>query len=161
MATLEEYNAGRADRGRGPIAAATFAAMGGGAVFAKDLEGWLAGSTLVYAAKLALAAEVADYWKSIAPHWGDRDPKGAKPPTGLSHGSGVPNQPDDYEKSIKVFRKGDGVVEVGTELMPLAKFLEYGTEHNPEYACAARTLAHFGGGPLETSKQVSPGVFVG
>jgi hypothetical protein len=131
-------------------------------IFAKDIEGWLEGSAAVYAAKLAKAAEVADYWRSIAPHWGDHDPKGAKPPTGLGKGgTGVPNQPDDYGPSIKVQRGDGGKVSVGTDLIPLAVFLEYGTEKMAAAACGARTLEHFGGGKVEGAARVTDKLFLG
>lgn len=157
----ERYNTGRGERGRAPIRESTFAAMEEVGVFAKDIEAWLEGSTAVYAAKLAKAAEAADYWRSIAPHWGDNDPKNKKPPTGLGQGgTGVPNYPDDYAASIKVTRH-DGTVAVGTELMPLAAFLEYGTDRTPAFACGARTLAAFGGGSADSTARITDKLFIG
>jgi hypothetical protein len=158
---FERYNAGRLSRGRAPVRLSTFQALEDVGIYAKDIEGWLEGSTAVYAAKLVLAAEVADYWRSIAPHWGDKDTHGAKPPTGLGKGgTGVPNYPDDYSQSIKVKREG-GKVSVGTDLIPLAYFLEYGTEKMEAAACGARTLEHFGGGPVDAEARVSDKLFLG
>ena len=157
MATYEEYNAGRLARGRSTIREETFNSLEDVGVFTKALEGFVVASEAVYAVKLVKAAEVADYWRSIAPHWGDMDPKGARPPTGLGGGgTGVPNDPDDYAASIKVMRMGHGRVAVGSELMPLAEFLEYGTSKMEEAACGARTLAHFGGEEVERNSRERP-----
>jgi hypothetical protein len=139
-------------------------------VFAENVAQFAAYSGLVLAAKIAKGHEVAEYWKGIAPHWGDRNPKRDHGPTGLrGGGGGVPNEPGDYAESIKVYEWEDGRVSVGTELQPLASFLEYGTAHNPEYACGAKTLAHFGGGSVDREmrngtrvvKGTSGEVFVG
>lgn len=161
MSRFSDYNEARGSRGRAPIRASTFAAMEEVGIFTKDIEAWLEGSTAVYAAKQAKAAEVADYWRSIAPHWGDNPPKGKQPPSGLGQGgTGVPNYPDDYAASIKVMRH-DGTVAVGTELMPLAAFLEYGTEKTPAFACGARTLAAFGGGSADETARITDKLFIG
>lgn len=155
------YNAQRAGRGRAPIRPSTFSALEDVGIFAKDIEGWLAGSAVVHAAKLAKASEVADYWRSIAPEWGDHDPKDARPPTGQGKGgSGVPNYPGSYRESIKV-TASDGTVKVGSNLIPLAVFLEYGTHKMEAAACGAKTLAHFGGGPVDAEARVSDKLFVG
>lgn len=100
-------------------------------------------ASVVHAGKLAKAAEVEEYWKSIAPHWGDRPTRGATTPTEDGAGKVVDLYPGVYEAGIHVEARGDRV-RVGSG-DKVAVFLEYGTEHNPEYACAARTVAHFEG----------------
>jgi hypothetical protein len=155
------YNVQRVAHGRGVIRPSTFSALENVGIYAKDIEGWIEASEVVYAAKLVKAAEVADYWRSIAPKWGDHDPKGAKPPTGLGGGgTGVPNNPGDYGPSIKVFRDGRNV-KVGSDLIPLAEFLEYGTHKMEAFACGARTLERFGGGKVDAEARVSDKLFVG
>jgi hypothetical protein len=115
-------------------------------------------SAVVHAAKVAKAEEVAEYWRSISPHWGDRDPKRSHGPTGLAaEKRGVPNEPGDYAESIKVWDHADGRVSVGTELEPLATFLEYGTDKTPHFACGAKTLEHFGGGKVDLSLKEGTG----
>lgn len=139
-------------------------------VFAENIAEFAAYSALIFEAKVHKAEEVAEYWRSIAPKWGDRDPRRQSGPTGLgAGGTGVPNEPFDYGPSIKVYEHADGRVSVGTELEPLAGFLEYGTHKTPMYACGARTLEHFGGGRVDRSmregtrvvKGTSGEVFIG
>lgn len=121
-------------------------------VSALDLEGFIVGSAVVQEAKHLKADEVADYWASIAPVRGDKDPKGSHEPT--AYGT---NYAEDYQNSIGVHEDPDGVVYVGSDLVPLADWLEYGSEHNPEYGYGARVLEHFGGSPgAETH-----GLFIG
>jgi hypothetical protein len=98
---------------------------------------------VVRAAKVAKAEDVQDYWKSIAPHWGDRPTKGATVPTETGSGQIVDAYEDEYANSIHVEARGDRV-RVGSRTK-IAVFLEYGTEKTPEHACAARTTEHFNG----------------
>jgi hypothetical protein len=149
------YNAQRAIRGRAPIRPSTFKALEELGIFTSDLEAWVATSTVVQAAKLAKAAEVKDYWVSIAPVRGDKDPKESKEPTAYET-----NVEGDYKDSIKITAH-DGTVAVGTDFFPLAGWLEYGSIHNPEHGYGARVLAHFGGGAAEEGARVTQNLFVG
>lgn len=124
-------------------------------LFAADMEGWIAGSAIVFEAKMAKAKEVQAYWQSIAPVRGDKDPRGSKQPT--ARGTDTEG---DYRKSIKVTER-DGTVAVGTDFFPLASWLEYGSVHNPEHGYGARVLAHFGGGPVDEGEKISKNLFVG
>lgn len=155
MASFEEFNAGRAARGRAPIRPSTFAALEEVGVYAKDIEGWIAGSAAVRAAKMVIASEVKDYWKSIAPVRGDKPTHDSKEPT--AYGT---NSEADYKNSIKIMET-DSEVKVGSELFPLCDWLEYGSIHNPEHGYGARVLAHFGGGPVDAEARVSDKLFVG
>jgi hypothetical protein len=58
-----------------------------------------------------------------------------------------PEDTGKYKASIHVDRKGHTVL-VGSD-DPIANLIEYGSEHNPEYAPRAKTEAHFGGGDDE------------
>lgn len=119
-----------------------------------EMEGWIAGSAAVREAKIVLALEVRDYWKSIAPVRGDKDPHGQ---WGDTHdGSHEVGSPEDYVNSIKVIEKGP-TVAVGTSLVPLCDWLEYGSIHNPEHGYGARVLAHFGGGPVDGATKLFVG----
>jgi hypothetical protein len=124
-------------------------------LYAADMEGWIAGSAVVYAAKLAKAKEVEAYWKSIAPVRGDKPTHESKEPT--AYGTNVA---EDYRNSVKLTEQ-DGTVAVGTDLMPLAGWLEYGSIHNPEHGYGARVLAHFGGGAVDSAERVSDRLFIG
>lgn len=146
----------RDSRGRFTSTRATAAEMEEVGVFAKDIEGFILGSVAVQAAKRAKAMEVAEYWRSIAPVRGDKDPKGSHEPT--AYGT---NYAEDYETSIKVHEDDDGVVYVGSDLVPLADWLEYGSIHNPEHGYGARVLAHFGGGAVDAEARLTSGLFVG
>lgn len=112
--------------------------------FPKGMENLILMSEVVREAKIVKAREVAEYWKSIAPERGDKDPKGSMEPT--AYGT---NWATDYRESIKAHEEKDGRVWVGSTLMPLAGWLEYGSIHNPEHGYGARALAHFGGSPQE------------
>lgn len=146
-----KYNVARARSGRVPIARSTFRALEDVGIYAKDIEGWIAGSAAVYAAKLAKASEVADYWKSIAPVFGDKEPKRDSPAYGTAEGT--------YRDSVKVTRH-DGTVAVGADSYNAA-WLEYGSEHNPEYGYGARVLEHFGGGSVNEADKVSDTLYLG
>lgn len=100
-------------------------------------------AALIHEAKMAKAAEVAEYWKSIAPVWGDRPTKGATTPTEDGSGRIVDAYEGEYANSIHVESKGNRVT-VGSATK-IAVFAEYGTAHMPEYACAQRTIEHFNG----------------
>jgi hypothetical protein len=100
-------------------------------------------AAVVHAAKEAKAQEVAEYWKSIAPVWGDRPTKGATTPTEDGSGRIVDAYEGEYANSIHVESKGNRV-RVGSNTK-IAVFAEYGTVHMPEYACAQRTVDHFNG----------------
>lgn len=125
-------------------------------VYARDLEGFILGSAIVQSAKRAKAEEVAAYWQSIAPVRGDKDPRGSKEPT--AYGT---NWAEDYLNSIKVHEDKDGVVYVGSDLVPLADWLEYGSVHNPEHGYGIRVLARFGGGPVDAAERITDALFVG
>lgn len=120
-------------------------------VFAKDLEGWVAGSEALRWALHAKAEEVKAYWQEIAPVWGDKDPKKLAP---------NPFPEEAYRDSIEVVEK-DGTFSVGTALPGLSVWLEYGSEHNPEHGYGARVLEHFGGGPVDSAEKISDRLFVG
>ena len=124
-------------------------------VFGLDLEGFILASAAVQAAKRLKAEEVAEYWRSIAPVRGDHDPKGSDEPT--AYGT---NWADDYRESIQVHEDADGAVYVGSDLVPLADWLEYGSIHNPDHGFGAQTLAHFGGSSVEGAR-TTHGLFVG
>jgi hypothetical protein len=138
-----------------PRSAEAISALEQAGVFTKDLEGWMAGSEVVHWAKLAKAKEVQEYWQSIAPVRGDKPAHESKEPT--AYGT---NFEEDYKNSIKV-TEHDGTVAVGTDLMPLGKWLEYGSIHNPEHGYGARVLEHFGGGPVNTAERISDKLFIG
>lgn len=121
-------------------------------VHALDLEGFILGSAAVLEAKKLKAEAVAEYWKEIAPVRGDHDPRGSQEPT--AYGT---NWAEDYRDSIKVYVDKDGVVYVGSDLVPLADWLEYGSIHNPEHGYGARVLEHFGGAAGEHTH----GLFIG
>ena len=124
-------------------------------VYAKDLEGFILGSAIVQAAKRAKAEEVAEYWRSIAPERGDKPTHESKEPT--AYGT---NWAEDYMNSIEVHEDPDGAVYVGSDLVPLADWLEYGSEHNPEHGYGVRVLAHFGGGPVSAADRITDALFV-
>lgn len=124
-----------------------------------QMEGWIAGSAAVREAKIALALRVRDYWKSISPERGDKPTHGHDEDTTMDGGHEV-GAPLDYQKSIKVEEKGPEV-KVGTHLMPLGEWLEYGSVHNPEHGYGARTLEAFGGGPVNEGDEITKGLYVG
>ena len=125
-------------------------------VYAQDIEGFIVGSVVAMEAKRAKAEAVAEYWRSIAPVRGDHDPKDSQEPT--AYGT---NYADDYRDSIKVYEDPDGVVYVGSDLVPLADWLEYGSIHNPDHGYGARTLVYFGGGAVDEAARLTSGLFVG
>ena len=125
-------------------------------VSALDLEGFIVYSAAVEEAKKLKAEEVAEYWQSIAPVRGDHDPRGSHEPT--AYGT---NWADDYRDSIKVYIDDDGVVYVGSDLVPLADWLEYGSIHNPDHGFGAMTLAHFGGSAVNEAARLTHGLFIG
>src|ERR1700757_3960367 len=120
-------------------------------VYAKDIEGWIAGSEALAWAKRAKAEEVKEYWQSIAPVWGDKPPK---------KGSPDPFSEGAYRDSIEV-TEHDGTVAVGTSLPGLSVWLEYGSVHNPEHGYGARVLEHFGGGSVDSASKISDTLYVG
>lgn len=90
-----------------------------------DLANDLDSDPAIIAAKLELAEEAAEYWRSIAPVG---DPA-VDPHSGA------------YRDSIHVEQKGDKVYVVASD--PKAHWIEYGTEHMPEYAPRQRTETQF------------------
>jgi len=142
----------RDERGRFISAAQTQAILDAIGVNALDLEGFILGSAAILEAKRLKAKEVAEYWQSIAPVRGDHDPRGSQEPT--AYGT---NWEDDYRESIQVHEDADGVVYVGSDLVPLADWLEYGSIHNPEHGYGARVLDHFGG----SAGHFTHGLFIG
>lgn len=79
----------------------------------------------IQAAKLALAHEAAEYWRSVSPVGGDEDPHAGQ-----------------YRDSVGVVVDG-AKVKVGSD-DDIANLIEYGSIHNPEYAPRAKTQEHFG-----------------
>jgi|SRR5581483_963993 len=77
-------------------------------------------------AELELAEQAAEFWRSIAPVGDANDPHSGQ-----------------YRDSIQV-QQQSGKVYVVTE-DPIANLIEYGSAHNEEYACRARTEAQFQG----------------
>lgn len=85
------------------------------------IDEYLEGDPDILQGKLELANEAVDYAKSIAP---------------VDDG--------DYRDGIKARRYGkSGVGIVFTA--EHSNLVEYGSEHNPEFAVRARTIEHFGG----------------
>jgi hypothetical protein len=92
----------------------------------------LANSPEVQAAVIAKTNQARDYWREIAPV-----------------------RTGEYRDSITAsFEKGENgelIGKVESRLNPKARLLEYGSIHNPEYACAQKTAdamgGHFGGTP--------------
>ena len=80
----------------------------------------------VLADKLDLANRAADFWRSVAPVEADDHPE---------------RPPGTYRDSIQVEQDGDVVAVVATD--ELANIIEYGSARSPEFACRARTEAHF------------------
>lgn len=142
----------RDEHGRFMSYAAAAAMLEEVGVHSLDLEGFILGSAVVEAAKRAKAEAVKEYWQSIAPVRGDKDPHESKEPT--AYGT---NWAEDYRDSIKVHVDKDGAVYIGSDLVPLADWLEYGSIHNPEHGYGARVLDYFGGSPGEHTH----GLFVG
>lgn len=142
----------RDSRGRFMSYAASEALLESIGVHALDLEGFILGSAVIQAAKRARAEQVAEYWRSIAPVRGDKPPHGSQEPT--AYGT---NYEGDYRDSIEVHEDADGVVYVGSDLNPLAEWLEYGSIHNPEHGYGARVLDHFGG----ATGEFTHGLFIG
>ena len=70
--------------------------------------------------KMAVAEQAAEYARSIAP---------------VDTGA--------YRDSIKVERRGSKVRVVWKDYK--SHWIEYGSEHNPEYAVRAKTIEHFNG----------------
>jgi hypothetical protein len=92
-----------------------------------------------------LGGEVRDYWRSIAPVFDPKTSGRAELPEGRTVG--------EYRDSIHLewVETSDSELPVLRCLTDdiLAPWVEFGTEHMPEYACAAKTAAHFGGdGPV-------------
>lgn len=78
----------------------------------------------VHDAKVKLAAEAAEYARSISPVGGEHDP-----------------HPGRYRDSIVVKEEDE---EVSVEFAdPTANLIEYGSINNREYAVRARTAEHF------------------
>lgn len=125
-------------------------------VSALDMEGLILYSAVTEEAKRAKAEEVKEYWQSIAPVRGDHDPRGSTEPT--AYGT---NWAEDYRESIRVYADKDGAVYVGSDLVPLADWLEYGSKHNHEHGFGAMTLAHFGGSEVDEGARLTHGLFVG
>ena len=121
-----------------------------------ELEGLILYSTVTIEAKRAKAEAVKEYWQSIAPVRGDHDPRGSHEPT--AYGT---NWAEDYRESIEVHEDKDGVVYVGSSLVPLADWLEYGSIHNPEHGVGIRVLEHFGGSAPTGGGHHTHGLFVG
>lgn len=110
------------------------------------IEAYIATSGTVRAAAEHRGEEVADYWKGIAAHYGDADPKENTPPSEMD-GKIVNAYIDEYSNSIHVESNRKGVSVHSRTL--IAELLEYGSMHNPAYAAAARTVFYFGGDDKE------------
>lgn len=109
---------------------------------AARIELYLATADTVREAAEKKAEEVRDFWVSIAPTFGDRDPKENKPPSELD-GRVANAYAGEYRNSIMIYSSRKGV-SVGSKTL-IAELLEYPGTHSPGYACAAQTVAHFGG----------------
>lgn len=109
---------------------------------AARIEGFIATAGTVRAAAEAKGQEVAEYWKSIAPEFGDSDERGNVPPSEID-GKIANAYAGEYKNSIHVESNRRGVSVHSRTL--IAELIEYGSAHNQEFACAARTVAHFGG----------------
>ena len=84
-----------------------------------EIDAHLANDEDILAGKMALAQEVVDYAQSIAP---------------VDSG--------DYKAGIRVRRYGKS--GVGIEFSDDASsFVEYGTEHSPEFAIMRKSIEHF------------------
>lgn len=87
----------------------------------EDIDEYLSEAPEVLQGKIELAAEVVDYAQSIAP---------------VDSG--------DYRDGIKVRRRGK--TGVGVEFTdPISNLIEFGSEHNAEYAVRVKTAQFFGG----------------
>jgi hypothetical protein len=82
------------------------------------------------------AQKVQDYWKSIAPVFGDKPPHRDSPAYGA---------PGAYRDSITVIDLSDGDVPRKRVQVQDFKgnFIEFGNAHTPEYAPRAKTKAKF------------------
>src|ERR1700747_1534033 len=94
-----------------------------------DLDKAVADSAEAKDAVIKKAEEVRDFWRGIAPIFGDRPPKRAEPPHG---------EPGDYKNSIRIKyekdKTGKLIAKVGTK-DEKAAWIEFGAVHMPEYAC--------------------------
>lgn len=82
------------------------------------------------------AVEVQNYWKSIAPVFGDKPPHRKEPKSG---------EPGDYRDSIIVKNAGDGK-EVRWRVLPTdlkRKWIEFGTKNMPEEALVPKVMARY------------------
>lgn len=84
-----------------------------------EIDAYLESAPEVLAGKIELANEVVDYARSISPE-----------------------DEGTYKRGIRVRRRGRTGVSVEFS-DPKSNLIEYGSEHNPEYAVRARTEAHF------------------
>lgn len=157
--SFESFNEGRAEFGRRAIARGTFDELENVGVHSSDIADWARMSTVLYAAKLAKAAEVADYWKSIAPVRGDKPTHGRDDGLTVSFPDPSKNDPGEYQASIRVHRENG--VHVGSDLYPLCMWLEYGSVHNPEHGYGARVLENFGGGVPDEGARITKDLYLG
>lgn len=105
------------------------------------IDAALSDSPEVRAAVIAKTKEVQQYWRSIAP-------VSHAQPHPVTKGSGeVIDSPEAYRRSIKYrFKDGaDGLEGVVYSDAPHARWLEWGSVHNPVYGFAQRVVDHFGG----------------
>lgn len=111
----------------------------------RDIERAIGETAEIREAIMNKAKEVRDYWQSIAP-------VGPKEHTLKS---GYVDQPGDYRDSIRITYQsktnGFFTATVGTNDYK-AKWLEYGSIHNPEYGFAQKTLDYFGGSVIRNSQ---------
>lgn len=88
------------------------------------------------------AQEMLTYWQSVSPErTTGRDHE-------LSSRIGTDwDEPGKYRESIEIKESaedGQRVIKVGTN-WPTAHWIEYGSVHNAEHACAAKVIDAFGG----------------
>lgn len=85
----------------------------------RELDEYLESAPDIVQAKLELANEVVEYARSISPE-----------------------DEGTYKKGIRARRRGRTGVSIEFS-DPKSNLIEYGSEHNPEYAVRARTEDHF------------------
>lgn len=99
-------------------------------------------SPTVRAGVKSKAADMQEFWQSIAPVFDPVRGRRKAPPHG---------QPGEYRDSIHVEMLKSGAARVITTDYR-AEWIEFGSAHMPEYAPATKTAEHFGGdGPKTMS----------
>jgi hypothetical protein len=110
---------------------------------ADEIDEALESDPEVAEAVLELAEAAAEYWRSIAPVGDAHDPNAGK-----------------YRDSIRVEVDENSSLKSGNQVYvltddPIANLIEYGSAHNPEFACRARTEDQFSGTEIVAAKSRS------